>query len=284
MTHRLGIILLAALLVLVPISGCSKVQQETLTVFAGSASKPPLDEAGRAFEEETGTKVYFIYGGSGTVLSQMKLSKTGDLYIPGSPDFMAKAERDGMIVPDSVKVISYLVPVIAVQKGNPRSIRTLSDLARPGIKVGIANPETVCVGLYAVEILSYNNLLNDVGKNVVTYAGSCDATATLVALKAVDAVMGWDVFGSWNPDTIDVVYLKPEQIPRLAYIPGAISTFARDRAVAQRFLDFLISPKGQDIFRKWGYNTTESEARRFAPGARVGGEYRLPPDYKPLVK
>ena len=218
------------------------------------------------------------------MLSQIKLSKSGDLYIPGSPDYIVKAERDSLTDPKSTKVIAYLIPVIAVQHGNPKNIQSLADLAKPGIKVGIGNPEAVCLGLYAVEILDYNHLLAEVGKNIVTYAESCEKTATLLSLKQVDAVIGWHVFHDWDPDKIDVVYLGPEQLPRIAYIPGALTTFTQDRDSAEKFLDFLVSPQGQEIFKKWGYITTESEARKFAPNAKIGGEYKLPADYKPLVK
>ena len=242
-----------------------------------------MEEAAQTFEKKTGIKVYLTLGGSGTVLSQMKLSQSGDLYIPGSPDYMVMAERDGVVDPDSVKIITYLVPAISVQKGNPKNIQSLADLAKPGIEVGIGNPEAVCVGLYAYEILEYNNMLTEVGSNIVTYAESCDKTASLIALKVVDAVIGWRIFSYWH-DTIDVVYLEPGQIPRLAYVPGAVSTYSKDRESTQKFLDFLVSPQGQEIFKRCGYLTTESEARKYAPNAQIGGEYKLPADYKPLVK
>lgn len=253
-------------------------------VFAGAASKPPLDEAAEAFTNKTGIPVYCTYGGSGSVLSQMELSKTGDLYIPGSPDYIPKAERKEIIDPTSTRLIAYLVPVIAVQKGNPKNIQSLADLTKPGVTVGIGNPASVCLGLYSVEILDYNNVLEDVFKNIVTQAASCDATATLVSLKSVDAVIGWDVFQYWDPENIDVVYLKPEQLPRIAYIPAAVSTFTEDRTGAQQFIDFLISKDGQAIFTKWGYITTETDARKYAPGAAIGGEYQLPDSYNALIK
>jgi molybdate transport system substrate-binding protein len=140
------------------------------------------------------------------------------------------------------------------------------------------------VGLYAVEILDYNHFLAEVGNNIVTYAESCEKTATLLSLKQVDAVIGWHVFHDWDPDKIDVVYLGAEQLPRIAYIPGALTTFVKDKDSAEKFLDFLVSPQGQEIFKKWGYITTESEARKFAPNAKIGGEYQLPEAYKALVK
>jgi molybdate transport system substrate-binding protein len=243
-----------------------------------------MEEAAGAFEKETGIKVYANYGGSGTMLSQIELSKSGDLYIPGSPDYMVKADKKSVIDPASVKKIAYLIPVIAVQHGNPKNIRSLADLAKPGIEVGIGNPQAVCIGLYAVEILDYNNLLADVSKNIVVNAESCEKTATLISLKSVDAVIGWDVFHHWDPDKIDVVYLSPEQLPRIAYIPCAVTRFTKDSESTQRFLDFLVSQQGQDIFKKWGYITTEEEARKVAPQAEIGGEYQLPPTYKPSAK
>jgi len=275
---------LVGLLILISTGGCAKGGQKTITAFCGSASKPAIEEAAKVFEQGTGIKVYLNFSGSGTMLSQMKLSRSGDLYIPGSPDYMVMAEHDGVVEPESVKIISYLVPAILVQHGNPKNIQSLSDLAKPGIEVGIGNPEAVCVGLYAVEILEYSNLLEEVGRNIITHAESCSRTASLVALKAVDAILGWRVFSEWHPDTIDVVSLKPEQIPRLSYIAGAISTFTEDRESAQKFLDFLVSPQGQEIFSKHGYIATESEARRFAPNAEIGGEYKLPETYEPLGK
>lgn len=257
---------------------------KTITAFVGSASKPPMDEAAKVFESQTGVKVYLTYGGSGAVLSQMELSKTGDLYIPGSPDYLVKSNAKKITDSATVQIVAYLVPTICVQPGNPKNIRTLADLARPGITVGIGNPDTVCVGLYAIEILDNSHLLSDVFKNIITQAASCDATATLISLKSVDAVMGWGVFHYWNPQSIDTVYLKPEQLPRLAYIPAAISTFSKEKETAGAFIKFLTSPTGQDIFRKWGYDVTEAEAHKSAPNAKIGGEYQLPDSYKALIK
>ncbi len=255
-----------------------------ITAFVGSVSKPAMEEAAQVFEQKTGIRVYLNFSGSGTMLAQMKLSRSGDLYIPGSPDYMAMAEQSGVVEPESVRIISYLIPAILVPPGNPRNIRTLSDLAQPGIKVGIANPEAVSIGLYTYEILEYNNLLSEVGKNIVTYGESYARIVSLVVLKRVDAIIGWRVSSQWQPDTIAVVYLEPEQIPRLSYITGAIAMFTEDRASSQKLLDFLVSPEGQAIFSKWGYVTTENEARKFAPKAKIGGVYQLPETYKPLVR
>ena len=276
--RKLLVVVFIAVAVLITTVGCAGQEVKSITIFCGTASKPAMEEAAQVFEEETGITVYLNFSGSGTMLSQMKISESGDLYIPGSPDYMEMAIDDGVVAPDTVVIISYLVPAILVPAGNPLNIRELSDLAGLGVEVGIGNPEAVCVGLYAVEILEHNNLLEEIKPNIVTHAESCSKTATLVALKSVDAVLGWRVFSEWH-DTIDVVYLEPEQVPRLSYVPGAVSAYAEDKVSAAEFLEFLTSPRGQDIFKKHGYLASEEEAREFAPYAEIGGEYQLPEDF-----
>ncbi len=281
-------LLLAVIIFTSLLAGCQGQtaldQDKEIMVFAGAASKPPLDEAARAFEKRTGLKVFITYGGSGSVLSQMILSKTGDVYIPGSPDYLVKSEREKVTDPASTKIIAYLVPSMVVQPGNPMNIQDIADLAKPGVRIGIGNPDTVCLGLYSVELLEYNNLLAEVYKNIVTQAESCGKTATLISLKTVDAVIGWSVFHDWEPENIEVIHLKPEQIPRLAYIPAAVSTFSENKENAGLFIDFLVSSAGKEIFQKWGYDTSESEVKQYAPDAAIGGEYQIPDSYKTLVK
>ena len=255
-----------------------------LLVFAGAASKPATEEVARVFQERTGIAAEVTFGGSGFVLSQMKLAQKGDLYFPGSSDFMEIAKRDGLVLPDSEKRIVYLVPAINVQKGNPKGVASLKDLTKDGIRVAIANPEMVCVGTYAVEILEKNLSQAEKGKfrrNLVNYTESCEKTATAISLKAVDAVMGWRVFQYWDPERIETIYLKPEEIVRIGYVPIAIAKYTQDRATAQRFIDFLVSTEGKASFRKYHYLMDPEEARRFTrPGAPVGGEYALPRDWR----
>jgi molybdate transport system substrate-binding protein len=96
-------------------------------------------------------------------------------------------------------------------------------------------------------------------------------------LKVVDAVIGWEVFGHWDPERIETIFLKPEQVPRIGYIPAAVSRFALKPDLADRFVRFLISPEAKNVFKRHGYMIEEQEARRYAlSGTPVGGEYSLP--------
>lgn len=252
-------------------------------MYAGSASKPPTEEAIQVFQQNTGIKIDVVFGGSGKVLSQMKLAKQGDLYFPGSSDYMEKAKKDGDVIASTERTIVYLVPSITVQAGNPKNVRALTDLTRAGIKVAIADPESVCVGLYAVEVIEKNFSAAEktaFRSNLLNYTDSCEHTATAISLKEVDAVIGWSVFQDWDPAKIQTVSLDKSQIPRVGYIPIAVASYTTKQAAARQFIDFLTGAEGQAIFAKHGYFTTAEQAFTFIGESKpVGGEYTLPPDW-----
>jgi molybdate transport system substrate-binding protein len=243
-----------------------------------------MEEIAARFEQEKGIRVNMIFGGSGTLLSQIELSKQGEIYLPGSPDYIIIAERKRLVIEKSDRIVAYLIPAIITPAGNPANIQSLQDLTRPGVRIGIGNPETVCLGLYGVEILERNDLLVPVMKNVVTFGGSCSKTANLAAMNKVDAILGWRVFHFWNPDRMDYVRLAPEDIPRISYIPISIPVYTKDVALSKAFIEFVLSPLGRSVYEEYGYLTSLEEAKAFAPQASVGGEYTLPSEYLDLIR
>ena len=248
---------------------------QPVVIFAGSASQPPLEEAVEAFEAKTGIQVILHTGGSGAMLNQIRLTGQGDLYIPGSPDYMDKAREFGLVDGEPV-ILAYLIPAIMVAKGNPLGITGLQDLDRPDLRAGIADPGSVCVGLYAVEIIESNGITERVRPNLRGMVESCAKAASMIPLKLVDVVIGWREFSTWSPEAMDVVLLAPEEIPRLAYIPAGTLRHARNPGGAETFVAFMKSTEGLAIFQKWGYMTEEKAAREFAPLAKIGGTYTLP--------
>ena len=268
-----SLVLISMLLVTAASVGAESSQP--IVIFAGSASQPPLEEAAEAFKEMTGVPVTLHIGGSGAMLSQIRLTGQGDLYIPGSPDYMDKARAFGLIQGEPA-IIAYLVPALIVAEGNPLGITGLQDLDRKNLRIGLADPDSVCVGLYAVEIIEANTMTSRVRHNLRGMVESCAKAAAMIPLKLVDVVLGWREFSTWRPEAMDTVLLAPHEIPRLAYIPSGILQQAENPRGAEAFIAFLKSEAGKAIFQKWGYMTDESAAREFAPLAKIGGTYTLP--------
>jgi len=278
------VVLFAAIALLVLGPYAIAENEKELHFFCGAAVKVPMQEIIQSYQKDKGMRVNVIYSGSGGLLSQMKLSKRGDVYLCGSPDYITLGEKKGLLIKGTDKLVAYLVPAIIVPKGNPQGIHSLEDLAKKGVRIGMGNPEAVCLGLYGVELLDKNDLLEKVLPNVVVFAKSCSDTATLAVMRKVDAILGWDVFQSWNPDKVEWIKIEPDKIPRISYIAIASPVFVKDRILAQDFINYVLSEKGKSIFKKWNYISEEGEAKRYAPKATIGGEYKLPERYFRIIR
>lgn len=270
-TGLIMIVLILNVFVFASLYNLQSNEDRRLIVFAGAAAAPLYREVASIFEVKHGVRVLLNIHGSGTLLSTLEITKTGDVYIPGSPEYLVLANQKGIVnfTESPPRILAYMVLAIIVQKGNPHNITKLEDLARPGIRVGIADPKTVCVGLYAEELLKEVGLWNDVSKNIVVHAHSCEALATLIPLGAVDAVIGWHVFYHWYPDKADIVWIEPSKVSRIGYIAGAVTTFAKDKSLAEKFLDFLASEDVRSIWARYGYFPTLEDAKAYAPNAVV---------------
>ena len=166
------IVILSLVVAILFATNCKAADTDALMLFCGAALKKPMDDIVALYQEKTGMRVNVTYAGVGTLFSQILLSKQGDIFVAPSPDIMERAKRKGVIASKSIQNIAYIVPCINTQKGNPKKFRTLKDLTKPGIRVGLANPEIVYVGALAQEIITKN--LSAVEKdalntNVVTY-------------------------------------------------------------------------------------------------------------------
>lgn len=227
--------------------------EEELIIFAGAATKPALEDAINIFSVENNISVTAIYGGSGIILSQLKLSGKGDLFIPGSPDYIEKAIEQNLIEENSIKPIAYLIPAIITHKANPKNIRNLQDLKRKNIRLGICLPEKCVLGDYAREIFEYNNLTPEIYGNIITYTDNAAKTLSLILLNQTDAVIGWRFFQNICHDECIAINLMSNELPRISYIPAAIVKNSRKKNIAKRFIDFLMSEKGRSIFQQHGY-------------------------------
>ncbi len=273
----------ALLLVLVTVMFFSAGRQadaaDPLMIFCGAAFKKPMEEIVGIYEKRSGAGVNVIYASVGTLFSQILLSKQGDVFVVPSPDIMARAKAKGVIKSGSVKDIAYVAPCINTQKGNPKKIHGLKDLARPGIRVGLANPEIVYIGAIAVEIIDRSLSADEkraLKDNIVTYVEDFNKLATLIVLKQVDAVVGMHFLEGWYPDKTATVKFKPGEVQRIGSAQAAIISYTVKKDEAGRFVDFLASREAQDVFRKYHYFGTAGEAFSWVGAAKpIGGEFAV---------
>jgi molybdate transport system substrate-binding protein len=263
-----NVVVILLLLVLITmgilsIGGCTKATPSSLTVFAAAGAKPALDEICRKYEAKYDTVVEVTYGGGGEVLSQMELTRSGDVYMAPEQSFMEKSIEKQLVLSDTVTRVAGMVPVIAVSVDNTQGIEELEDLARPGTKVAVTRRETTLLGKYAPEIFEKAGLAEAIAKNIVTEAARPDNLLTMLVMGQVDAGIIWNFYGVQAADKIKVIYLDPEQLTGIGEMQAVVTNFAADREEAQRFIDFLISDEGKETFESLGYIVEEEEIGKY---------------------
>ncbi len=227
-----------------------------LVVCCGAGLMKPMNELVSSFEKETGCKVTIHYGGSGELYAILS-TKGCDVFIPGSYYYVERAVEEGYIVNGSVVNVTKHVPVIAVPKGNPAGIHSLSDLAKPGVRVAIGDPKACAIGRVAVKMLKKDGLWEKVKKNVVVEAPTVNQLLVYVATGQVDCAIIWADLVTWAQakGKIEVISIPPQQ-NLIKTIPVAITVYAKKDGrlgYAEKFEKFVTSPEAIEVWKKWGF-------------------------------
>jgi len=227
-------------------------QAKSIMVGAGAGLKPALEPVAKIFTEKTGIKVENSYLCSAMVLTNMQLTRTGDIMVPGTQHYMDLAIEKGIIDPDSVAVAGYMIPIIAVQKGNPHNITCIEDLAKTGLKVGVGELEVLAVGRLTDKMLKELGIYEDVMKNVVMKGGSAIKLMLPLAMKNLDAEINFMATAAAFADKIDTIKIDPKKL-KYSVAPIGMTTYTKNKEAAQKYLDFVASKEGQAIFAKFGF-------------------------------
>ncbi|MDO9540540.1 MAG: molybdate ABC transporter substrate-binding protein [Methanocalculus sp.] len=217
--------------------------EQTLLVYAGAGLSAPMKDIKTAFEKTHGITIEYLFGGSGTLLSQMEITQQGDLFIAGGMPAYEAALKKGNV--NNCEIVAYHVPIIVTPKGNPAQIRTIEDLGKPDIKVALGDADATAVGKQANQILQKKGILQEVNKNVVARTATVNELVTYITLGTVDvAIMMEDLY---NPETMDCIRISDEDNV-ISIIPISVLTSSKKEDMAEVFLEFVISDTGKQIF------------------------------------
>ena len=223
---------------------------QPLVVFCAAGIRAPVEAVARAYERETGVGVQLQFGGSQTLLANLEISKTGDLYIPADESYLALAQTK-RLTRESIP-LARMHAVLAVPKGNPKRLMSLADVTRDGVRLAQANPDAAAVGKLVREALQKSGQWDAVAARTVVFKGTVNDVANDVKLGTVDAGFIWDAMRGLYPD-IETVEL-PELAGVEARISAAVLASAKDPAAALRFALFLgARDKGLPEFQRAGY-------------------------------
>ncbi len=219
-----------------------------LMVFCAAGLKKPVEVIAAQYEKETGVAVSIQYGGTGTLLSQLRVAKQGDLFLAADGGSLADAKKLEVI--REVLALALQHPVIAVAKGNPKGITTLADLEKPEVRLALVVPEAASIGKVTKKLL--DEKWETLAKKAVVMKTTVTEVAADTELGAVDAALVWD---STVPQfkKLDIVKV-PELSNHEEKASAAVLASAVSSVEALKFARYLAAPdKGGAEFQKQGF-------------------------------
>jgi accessory colonization factor AcfC len=227
------------------------MSKQTLHVFSAGAVAPPIKKCAEAFKSESGTEFTFTVNKAEILMEEIARTKEGDLLTCGSEYILDHAQLKGLILKETRRSLGSRTSAILVQKGNPKKINSMFDLAKEGMKVGVS--VSGCLTGVWDDLATKAKFTEQIRKNTVAYADGCGELMSFINTRKVDAILGWDAFKNLNMETMDRIDLpKDLQVYRSTAI-GVIS-FSKNKELAKRFIDFLVSDNGKKIYEENGWH------------------------------
>ena len=232
----------------------------TLTVFAASSLTGAFSALGKTFEaEHQGVTINFSFANAQQLGTQIAEGAPADVFATALQDHMDLAIRSGRIDPEAVTVFARNRIVVVTPADNPGNVTSLHDLARPGLRLVLAD-QAAAAGQYALSFLDKASALPEYGAdyrervlaNVRSYEDSVRATFTKVLLGEADAGIVFSTDPANERDRVLVLEI-PAELNTIAEYPIALLNDAANPALARAFIDFVLAPRGQVILDRYGF-------------------------------
>lgn len=223
---------------------------KSIQVYSGAGLKKTMDEIGQEFEKETGIQVNYNYAGSNTLLSQIELIQEGEAYMPGATYYIDQADKKGFI--GEKHFVVYHTPVIIVPEGNPENISSLKDLTDSNVDVVLGDSGACAIGKLGNKILKQNGILEGVEDNVVTRTGTTNELVVYISQNQAEAGICWHADVHNLKNKTDIVKIAEEN-NIIKKVPIGTLKFSNKKEVARKFVEFVSSERGKNIFKKYGF-------------------------------
>jgi molybdate transport system substrate-binding protein len=218
----------------------------TITVYAAASLTEAFDTIKVDFvKAHPGTTIKAQYGASSELATQITQGARADVFAAASGKPMQTVVDAGDAVTPTDFVAYSLA--IAVPPGNPGHITTLADLAGPGIKVAVCDPEVPC-GAVAKTVLGNAKLA------IKPKVNAADVKATLAAVesKEVDAGLVYVTDVRSAADKVKGIEI-PDSVNASTTYPIATLTHSGNADLAKAFVAYVLSPAGKRALAADGF-------------------------------
>jgi len=232
-------------LILVAIFFINIIFANELLFYCGATMREALKEIATLFEKKHGVKIKFIVGGSKSLLDKIRIIKKGDLYLPGSENYILKNKNLFL----NYKYIGYNKLALIIKKNNPKNIKELDDLfERDDLAIVLCNPELSSCGRATKKLLKDSFLF--------LYFQSCEIALdskdlALCVKNFADVGISWRAAATSKTNKNKLDYIDIKSSKNKLYL--SIIKYTSNYELAKKFLEFVISKQGKEIMKKYRF-------------------------------
>lgn len=228
-----------------------------ITAFCAASNQAVMEAIVADYRRQFGREVFVNYGPSQGLLSQIEVSRTGDLFLPADESYLAIARAKGLI--SETFPIASMRAVVIVQRGNPKHIRCFADLLRDDVRFVQANPEAAAIGKITQAAFTRLGIWEAADAATTAYRGNVTEAAADVSIGSADAAIIYDCVLHNYPD-LEFVEL-PELETAVSKFGIGLVIHSQQVVAARHFVNFVTSTDhGLARYREYGFNVPDLKA------------------------
>ncbi len=219
-----------------------------LFVYCGAGMKVPFQEIADKFQEVSGCEMIVNFANAAQIQNQINTTKEGDFFIAGSKEELKPVEE---LVTESIDLVKH-IPVLAVQKGNPKNILSLKDLTNEGVRLVLGDGDSTPIGKVANKALKDMSILEKV--NIVSRTLTAAPMAIALENDECDAAIIWKE--NVNEEKLEIT-AKDDLEKYIKVVPSASLSSSVDSKASEAFIEFLKTDEAKNIWQENGYEIAE---------------------------
>jgi molybdate transport system substrate-binding protein len=238
------------------------VQAQEMTLSVAVSLKEAMEDLGRTFTAgKRGVTLRYNFGASGDLQKQIEAGAPIDLFLSAAQRQMDDLQKQSLIVASSRRTFARNVLVVIKPSDSRADISKPADLVDGRVgRLVIGNPRTVPAGQYAEESLKAMGLWEKVQPKLVL-AENVRQALDYVARGEVDAGFVYTTDLAARAQGVKEVFRPAEDTYRPIVYPAAIVAASRHQALAQAFIDLLVSESGRATLARFGFQPLPAGAR-----------------------
>ncbi|HUK84481.1 MAG TPA: molybdate ABC transporter substrate-binding protein, partial [Candidatus Acidoferrum sp.] len=252
-------------------------QPVDLRIFIASSLTHVVANMTQAFDAANNCNLIVNSGSSSALYTQITSGSPCDVFMSADTKWTKQLNRASLLYNNNYVNFTTNSLEMIIAQGNPKNITSLADLAKPGVKLVLADP-SIPSGSYTNTTFwkidstwgnasspqynnsgAYVNYNYTVHQNVVSYELTVENVVGKVSLNVGTADAGVvfvsdAVYGQQSGSHVQFIPIPTSVNTQGIYGIGVIGSTTQS-ALAQKFMDFWSSTDGQALLTYYGFDS-----------------------------